>query len=141
MQNLPNPAAPALWGHRVHPGVACSVTLDQQPRLTARLVQLHHKGSVRAFGGHVRAKKKKKFFCNIEHRAVLTVITVFGLKTQSLAISVSKDCTGCFMLTSNTYQDSENWCETSNRWELESLNPEDLSLHWACSSFQGTLKA
>ena len=56
----------------------------------------HHTGSVRAFGGHVRTKKKKIFF-NVEHTTVLTMITVFGLKprawqTQSPRIVLAPLC-------------------------------------------------
>ena len=56
----------------------------------------HHMGSVRAFGGHVRTKKKKIFF-NVEHTTVLTMITVFGLKprawqTQSPRIVLAPLC-------------------------------------------------
>lgn len=110
MQNLPNPAAPALWGPRVHPGVACSVALDQQPGLTVRLVHRTTRGLSGPLEGML--EPKKKIFFNVEHTTVLTMITVFGLKTQSLANSVSEDCTGSFMLTSNTYPDSGDWCET-----------------------------
>ena len=86
------------------------MALDQQPGLTVRLV--HH--TTRGLSGPLEGmfEQKKKMFFNVEHTTVLTVITVFGLKTQSLANSASEDCTGSFMLTSNTYPDLKDWCET-----------------------------
>ena len=109
--------------HPEPPTPCCSCTLgplsvfqNQQPRLTARLVQSHSTGSVR---GLWRACESKTNFFAIEHKVVLAVITIFGLGTQSLANWASEDSSGSFMLTpAHTRTEKTAMRYRSNRWEL-----------------------